>query len=526
MNKNYQRLFVKGLILTIGLSVFALALSLTNNQVAQAAVTTLRVYVAGESIEARNQFKHAPFKTDGTLNITVNDRNNFGWMVPLVDRLKLRDSSLSISWVGSETWAGADDNSYEGLYPSSTPDKTSAHSGTSIPAWLDLEKSNLQNKVECYDIAFAARGGNDFSNSDDADYKASLKTLIKLLDAGSNCTNHPLIYVTAHMPDDHQGDFSSTSEYLTVLSDRYYQRTADVVHTMATSDPAIRVRLVDQFHAFMNNTPTTAFPAPSWTLSDATPDINKIHGGDGYHPLALASIFAGEVTANAMNLSELHGLTGVTGIITDISATSNNTTSLPSSNNAATTGDFFNDSSGHWAHDYVEGLHVNCGINGYADSNGNLLHLFKANNSISRRELIKMLVQCSKETVTKPTDNPFMDVSKNAWGAGEIAYAKTHGWINGYADGNFKPDQVVNRVEALKMILLSAFSDAQITGNTIEFSDVEAGNWYVKYVSFAVSKGISSGYKDANGNSTGVFGTNVNLTRGEGAKMIGKVEGW
>src|SRR4051812_32657202 len=54
----------------------------------EATTKTLRIYVAGESIEERNRFIAAPFRCDGTLDPrgggdAENDNDEYGWMVPM-----------------------------------------------------------------------------------------------------------------------------------------------------------------------------------------------------------------------------------------------------------------------------------------------------------------------------------------------------------------------------------------------------------------------------------------------------------
>ncbi len=64
--------------------------------------------------------------------------------------------------------------------------------------------------------------------------------------------------------------------------------------------------------------------------------------------------------------------------------------------------------------------------------------------------------------------------------------------IKGYEDGTFRPDQKVNRVEALKMILQSAGISSQ-TVSSSDFSDVLSDQWFAPFVATAKAKGIVSG---------------------------------
>jgi hypothetical protein len=270
---------------------------------------TFKLYVAGESIEARNRYLAAPFTSAGTLDNHGADPNRsdeFGWMVPFAEHLKWRDGGISIEWVGSEKWVGVDDAEYSGTYPTKIAPKTSAISATTIPAWLSWPgNDDLSKKLHCYDVAICARGGNDFPNANDAEYKEQLKTLIRMLHRGSSCRDRPLILVTSHIPDDRQ-EAMPLAEFVAAQTHRYKTRVEQALAELRKSDPQIHIRYIDLFSAFRENWPTTAFPEPRWFVGSNW-DFAKIHR-DGLHPRRLASIYAGEVAANAIDVAELRAL--------------------------------------------------------------------------------------------------------------------------------------------------------------------------------------------------------------------------
>lgn len=86
----------------------------------------------------------------------------------------------------------------------------------------------------------------------------------------------------------------------------------------------------------------------------------------------------------------------------------------------------------------------------------------------------------------------FSDVSPSSKYSNAIETLANKGVINGYEDGTFKPDQKVNRVEALKMILKAA-SISSDTVEASEFSDVPHSEWFAPFVSTAKKRGIVSG---------------------------------
>jgi hypothetical protein len=283
---------------------------------AGATTRTIRIYVSGESIEERNRFVDRPFACDGKLNErgggdARNDNDEYGWMVPLAARLGLRSPGLAVEFVGASVWGGADESPYSGTYPSATPGHTSAIAGTDITAWLDegstdrgipARRAELVKKTHCYDVAIAARGGNDLNHeAADAAYKDQLQELVRLLLDGSSCRANPLVLVTAHLPD--RADVAG--------QDRLFQRLSREAVDELKADPGIavdrraRIQHVDIYGAFKSNHPTTSMPTPAW-FSGGTFDIPTIgRDGDPAHPRRLASIYAGEVIADALDLALL-----------------------------------------------------------------------------------------------------------------------------------------------------------------------------------------------------------------------------
>lgn len=96
---------------------------------------------------------------------------------------------------------------------------------------------------------------------------------------------------------------------------------------------------------------------------------------------------------------------------------------------------------------------------------------------------------------------------------------KERGIINGYPDGTYKPDQVVNRVEALKIILLGVSITVPDASGTGGFSDTSAGEWYAKYLLKAKELGIVGGYPD------GTFKPTQTVNLVENLKMLINTKG-
>lgn len=113
----------------------------------------------------------------------------------------------------------------------------------------------------------------------------------------------------------------------------------------------------------------------------------------------------------------------------------------------------------------------------------------------------------------------FTDVSEAHQYAGAIEYLKDEGIITGYEDGSFKPDQEVNRVEILKMLLLGFGYEMPEDMNVPDFSDVEEAAWYLPYLNYALSLKIVEGYDD------GTYGPAGTLNRVEFLKILTRAFG-
>jgi uncharacterized repeat protein (TIGR02543 family) len=74
---------------------------------------------------------------------------------------------------------------------------------------------------------------------------------------------------------------------------------------------------------------------------------------------------------------------------------------------------------------------------------------FGGGKSITRAEFVTMLVRFIG---VQNEDCSFTDVSKSDWAYRYIATATKAGWIAGYTDGTFKPEQPITRAEAMTII--------------------------------------------------------------------------
>lgn len=109
-----------------------------------------------------------------------------------------------------------------------------------------------------------------------------------------------------------------------------------------------------------------------------------------------------------------------------------------------TTFNSFSDvSPDEWYNEAVSTMTNGKYIAGYPDGT------FGGNKSITRAEFVTMLVRFIG---VQDEACSFSDVSKAHWAYDYIATATQAGWIAGYSDGSFKPEQAITRAEAMTII--------------------------------------------------------------------------
>jgi hypothetical protein len=127
-------------------------------------------------------------------------------------------------------------------------------------------------------------------------------------------------------------------------------------------------------------------------------------------------------------------------------------------------------------------------INGYIDGT------FQPDKCVSRAEFLKMLFKTLGIDSSKSTAELFPDTPSTEWYAPYIRTAREHKTINGYEDGKFRPDNCVNRAEAIKMAEFE-FNNGKIPQEPASpmltyAKDVTEDKWYHGHVSYALQSDI------------------------------------
>lgn len=126
-----------------------------------------------------------------------------------------------------------------------------------------------------------------------------------------------------------------------------------------------------------------------------------------------------------------------------------------------------------------------------------------------------------------PHKDPFSDVKYSSTYGFEISSLADADILKGYADGTFRPNNLVNRAEFSKILVSAVFaSETEATlkkhalldlvdiSATCGFKDVGCITWFSPYVNVAVEKKVIAGYPDK------TFRPDKTINFAEAAKMV------
>ncbi len=169
------------------------------------------------------------------------------------------------------------------------------------------------------------------------------------------------------------------------------------------------------------------------------------------------------------------------------------------------------DTVNHWAREYITELNELGIITGYDDGN------FYPERNITRAEFTKMIAVTMGVSVEGVTEGAFSDVAQDSW-YGPYVYALSgKGYINGYDNGNFYPDNLITREDTAVIIHRVLTSNGNMMETDAEFTDSADISGYAKEaVAKLGGEGILTG-------SDGKVNPKSNLTRAEAAAIISRL---
>ncbi len=116
-------------------------------------------------------------------------------------------------------------------------------------------------------------------------------------------------------------------------------------------------------------------------------------------------------------------------------------------------------------------------------------------NNISREEVATIFYRLLKKDVRDgifTDDNNFADVEKGRWSNKAVSTMANGGYVKGYEDGTFRPGAFITRAEFATMAARFLEDKTAIRAN---FSDI-AGHWAESYIKLVAGNGWVNGYED------------------------------
>lgn len=230
------------------------------------------------------------------------------------------------------------------------------------------------------------------------------------------------------------------------------------------------------------------------TSSSAVLNWNAVSGASSYNIYDNGKLIASGVTGTTFTLT---GLAAGSEHAITVSAIVNGMESPPSQVRKLVTAGAQASAEGH--HEAY--------IFGYPDGT------FKPQRDVTRREVAALLSRAFRLPTADAGQAGYSDVTQSDWGAQSIADVTKAGYMSGYPDGTFRPNQPITRAELAAI----AARIKQLTGEGADaFSDV-AGSWAKAAIDSAAEAGILTGYPD------GTFRPKANITRAEAVTIINRL---
>lgn len=143
-----------------------------------------------------------------------------------------------------------------------------------------------------------------------------------------------------------------------------------------------------------------------------------------------------------------------------------------------------------WCNKHISTLAKGNIILGYPDNT------FKQNKYITRAELAAIVSRFDK--LEERESSAFADV-KGHWAEKYIDSAVEKGWINGYPDGTFKPDNFIKRAEVVNLInkvLGRKVRRENMLPNRKKYDDLYEDKWYYEAFEEAINSHIYERLED------------------------------
>lgn len=171
----------------------------------------------------------------------------------------------------------------------------------------------------------------------------------------------------------------------------------------------------------------------------------------------------------------------------------------------------FRDIGNHWARPAI----ISMNKLGIASGTGS--YTFEPNRSITRAESVAMAVKAYKpSSFNMPNIIRFEDMNSKHWAYGSVIKAVQQGWVKGFPDHTFKPDQPITRVE-MAVIIGLAEGVEPVYPIINPFADVQKSHWAAPMLYAMKLKGY------VNGEDNNQFNPGTKASRAEFTTLLYRV---
>ncbi|CEQ22242.1 putative S-layer protein [[Clostridium] sordellii] len=141
---------------------------------------------------------------------------------------------------------------------------------------------------------------------------------------------------------------------------------------------------------------------------------------------------------------------------------------------------------------------------------------FRPDNSITRAEFVKLVNKYFGFNIKEEIN--FSDINTNDWYYNDICIASKSGYINGYEDKTFKPNKTITREEVSKILITIKNKQDNVYDKLNKYPDKnKVSNWAKPYVEGAIEQGYLKG------NDSGFLNPTNNITRAESITILSRV---
>ncbi|MBQ7871356.1 MAG: S-layer homology domain-containing protein, partial [Oscillospiraceae bacterium] len=144
-----------------------------------------------------------------------------------------------------------------------------------------------------------------------------------------------------------------------------------------------------------------------------------------------------------------------------------------------------------WYHEGVDFVLDNGLMKGMSDT------VFVPNGEVTRAQLVTILYRLEGQPSVEGLENPFKDVTENAWYAEAVIWAVNNGVVNGTSETTFDPNAAITREQIAAILFRYAGAEAVEEDHLKDFTDANQISAYaVDAMNWAVSEGLITGMGD------------------------------